>query len=63
MAEAGITDPEKQQAILANGDVMSKLQDMGLAYKAPELGGWGISMPANGKMPTEALELLTNAAK
>ena len=63
MAEAGIKNPNTQHAILNNDSVMQKLADMNLAYRAPDLGGWGMNMPANGKMPEAGLDILRNAAK
>lgn len=53
-------DSETQKAVLGNDKIMGELQSMGLAY-TPELGGWGMNMPSNGKMPPEALKLIIQA--
>jgi len=63
MREIGVTDPQIQQDLLHNDTVMERLEDMGLAYRAPELGGWGINMTEDGKMPAEALSILKEAAQ
>lgn len=63
MNEAGITNAAQQAELLKNDELMNQLKDMGLAYRAPDLGGWGINMPSDGVMPQEALDLIKNASK
>ena len=40
-----------------------RLQEMGVAYRAPELGGYGMNMTADAKMPQEALDYLSSLAR
>lgn len=40
-----------------------KLEEMGVAYRAPELGGWGMNMTPDGRMPEEALRYITETAR
>ena len=62
-SEMGITDVNEQYALLHNQDMMNELYHMGLAYPDATLGGWGINMTHDGKMPAAALDVIANYAK
>lgn len=40
-----------------------RLVEMGLAYPAPELGGYGLNMTPDGRMPEEALRYIVDTAR
>lgn len=48
--------------LLEDEQLMTQLQEMGLAYPDDSIGGWGINMTADGKMPQEALDLIRQSA-
>ncbi len=60
--EMGFTQAQGEE-LLKDHDLMQQLVDRGLAYEAPELGGYGIEMTADGKIPQEALELIAKRAQ
>jgi len=60
--EAGITNVNEQYALLNNQALMQELANKGLAYRDANIGGWGINMTADGKMPADALKLITDFA-
>lgn len=62
--QLGITDPGEQYAMLHNESLMNQLKDMGLAYRdnRPEIGGWGMNMTPDGKLPPEALKTIRDMA-
>lgn len=62
--ELGIANSGDQAKLLNDDVLMAKLSNMGIAYldARPQVGGWGIRMPANGKMPAEALKLIHETA-
>lgn len=60
--ELGLRDQTAQWNLLHNHELMSQLQQMGLAYPDVNLGGWGINMTPDGKMPQAALELIRDYA-
>jgi hypothetical protein len=60
--EAGVTNATDRANLLNNDVLMSKLANMNLAYVDHSLGGWGLNMPADGKLPNEALTLIREAA-
>lgn len=62
-SEVGITDPGQQYALLHNQALMQELANQGLAYPDATLGGWGINMTVDGKMPLESLKLIEDYAK
>lgn len=61
--EIGITDSSQQYALLHNPALMQELTNQGLAYPDATLGGWGINMTADGKMPVESLKLIEDYAR
>jgi hypothetical protein len=61
-AEAGITDPAQQYALLNNQALMQELANKGLAYQDANIGGWGITMTPDQKMPADALSLIRDYA-
>lgn len=62
--QLGVTDPGEQYALLHNQSLMNQLKDMGLAYQdnRPEVGGWGMNMTPDGKLPPEALKTIRDMA-
>ena len=60
-SEMGISDPEVQQSILGNTDAMNQLVEMGVAYEAPELGGYGLYLN-NGVLPEAAQDIIRAAS-
>jgi len=61
--EAGIANVNEQYALLNNQTLMQELANKGLAYRDANIGGWGINMTADGKMPADALKLITDFAR
>ncbi|OGL27821.1 hypothetical protein A3C39_04950 [Candidatus Saccharibacteria bacterium RIFCSPHIGHO2_02_FULL_46_12] len=61
--ELGITSQADQAKLLNNDVLMAKLSNMNLAYVDNRIGGWGIRMPADGKMPADALKLIRETAQ
>ncbi|RYX79123.1 hypothetical protein EON76_00100 [bacterium] len=61
--ELGITSQADQAKLLNNDALMAKLSNMNLAYVDNKIGGWGIRMPADGKMPADALKLIRETAQ
>lgn len=61
--ELGIMNQADQAKLLNNDVLMAKLSNMNLAYVDNSIGGWGIKMPADGKMPTDALKLIRETAQ
>lgn len=61
--ELGITNQADQAKLLNNDVLMAKLSNMNLAYVDNKIGGWGIRMPADGKMPADALKLIRETAQ
>jgi hypothetical protein len=61
--EAGIANVNEQYALLNNQALMQELANKGLAYRDVNIGGWGINMTADGKMPADALKLITDFAR
>jgi hypothetical protein len=60
--EAGIADVNQQYALLNNQALMQELANKGLAYRDANIGGWGINMTTDGKMPADALKLIESYA-
>jgi hypothetical protein len=60
--ELGIMNARDQAALLNNDVLMGKLSNMGLAYPDARVGGWGIRMTPDGKMPTAAADLIRQTA-
>lgn len=61
--ELGITSQADQAKLLNNDVLMAKLSNMNLAYIDNKIGGWGIRMPSDGKMPADALKLIRETAQ
>lgn len=61
--ELGVANANDQAALLNNEALMGKLAEMNMAYSDNSIGGWGIRMTADGKMPAEAADLIRETAK
>ncbi|MFZ1360515.1 MAG: hypothetical protein WAS27_00575 [Candidatus Saccharimonadales bacterium] len=59
--ELGIA-PHDQARLLNDDILMAKLSNMGVAYPDVSLGGWGMNMTVDGKLPTDALKLIHDTA-
>lgn len=57
--ELGITNPEDKADLLANDDLMNRLDALNVAYPDTNLfGDWGIDMTNDGRMPEPALDAI-----
>lgn len=57
--QMGIPKSEHEQLLR---EVGPKLEKMGIAYRDHKIGGFGINMTEDGKMPKKALEVISKAA-
>lgn len=60
--QLGITDADDQRALLADKDLMQALEKDGYAYRAPELGGWGLNMTPDHQIDGDALRTILDHA-
>ncbi len=61
-SEMGIANPHDQAALLNDDVLMGKLANMKLAYPDENIGGWGIRMTPDGRMPQPAIDLIRQHA-
>lgn len=61
-SESGVVSAQAHAALLHNTELMNQLQQLGVAYPDAHLGGWGIRMTADGRMPDAAVKLIRHYA-
>lgn len=61
-SEMGIANPHDQAALLNDDVLMGKLANIKLAYPDENIGGWGIRMTPDGRMPQPAIDLIRQHA-
>ena len=61
-AESGVKDQFIQQRLLQDPDLMNGLVRQGYAYRDASLGGYGIRMTPDGRMPHEVVQAIRGVA-